>query len=114
MKIKHVTTYICDVCGAEFASESEGREHEAACYGLTPNEYGIWYLLNFRLENASRKADVCNTPETREILQTATPSEALARAEYKKCGRNYLLRYEKQPDGMRTSWWDDDLNCWRE
>lgn len=71
MKIKHVTTYICDVCGAEFASESEGREHEAACYGLTPNEYGIWYLLNFRLENASRKADVCNTPETREILQTA-------------------------------------------
>lgn len=43
-----------------------------------------------------------------------TPSEALARAEYKKCGRNYLLRYDKQPDGMRTSWWDDDLNCWRE
>lgn len=43
-----------------------------------------------------------------------TPSEALARAEYKKCGRNYLLRYNRQPDGMHTSWWDDDLNCWRE
>lgn len=71
MKIKHVTTYICDVCGAEFASEPEGREHEAACYGLTPNEYGIWYILNFRFDNASRKADVCNTPETQEILQTA-------------------------------------------
>lgn len=47
-------------------------------------------------------------------LVFTTPSEALARTEYKKCGRNYLLRYEKQPDGMRTSWWDDDLNCWRE
>lgn len=43
-----------------------------------------------------------------------TPSEALAREEYKKCGRNYLLRYERQPDGMHTSWWDDDLNYWRE
>ena len=71
MKIKHVTTYFCDVCGAEFASESDGRAHEAACYGLTPNEYGIWYLLNFRLVNASRKADSCDTPEAQEILQTA-------------------------------------------
>ena len=71
MKIKHVTTYICDVCGAEFASESEGREHEASCYGLTPNEYGIWYILNFRFANAIHKADKCNTPETRAILETA-------------------------------------------
>ena len=43
-----------------------------------------------------------------------TSSEALAREEYKKGGRNYLRRYERQPDGMYTSWWDDDLNCWRE
>lgn len=45
MKINHITTYRCEVCGAEFTMESECRAHEAACYGLTTNEYGIWEVM---------------------------------------------------------------------
>lgn len=71
MKSKHVTTYICDVCGAEFTRESECMAHEAACYGLTTNEYGIWEVLHSRFIHAVHRFDTCHNNDGQDKMEAA-------------------------------------------
>lgn len=71
MKTRTIRTYMCDVCGQEFDSASEAESHEARCYGLSYQEYQMWFHLSDWVARSGKLLSIQSNPETRERFDTA-------------------------------------------
>lgn len=83
MKTRTTRTYICDVCGQEFDSESEAESHEARCYGLSDQEYQTWFHLSDRAARSGKLLSIQSNPETRKRFDTACEKLAAFEAEHR-------------------------------
>lgn len=83
MKTRTTHTYICDVCGQEFDSESEAESHEARCYGLSDQEYQTWFHLSDRAARSGKLLSIQSNPETRKRFDTACEKLAAFEAEHR-------------------------------
>ena len=71
MKTRTIHTYICDVCGQEFDSASAAKSHEARCYGLSDQEYQMWFHLSDTAARSGYWVASNNNPETRQRFDDA-------------------------------------------